>query len=246
MNTHVKAIAIGAIIGGSLGYLIGKWYVDNYLLLDVDDWYFENQDTNKEEPTTCAEEDVPVVEERIFLPMSKSKAGKNIVSKDYSHYFDPKTKVTLAELASKYDVHVPGAETKESNPDILFENYEPKEESKDEEDPSVISLEEFINSDTGFDKVTVHYYAEDDVVTDDQDEPVSGPEKFLGEVALLSFGELSDDSDTVYIRNVSMRAEYEVVRLNTRYSPPEPTDKRHEKAMRRRVRREEKREDEES
>jgi len=63
MNTHVKAIAIGAIIGGSLGYLIGKWYVDNYLLLDVDDWYFENQDTNKEEPTTCAEEDVPVVEE---------------------------------------------------------------------------------------------------------------------------------------------------------------------------------------
>lgn len=82
--------------------------------------------------------------------------------------------------------------------------------------PYVLHVEEYEESEMGYDQITLTYYMGDDIVTDDQDVPVYRPQNIIGEVRDL-FGHGSQDPNVVYIRNENLRAEYEVLRDNGSY-----------------------------
>lgn len=81
-------------------------------------------------------------------------------------------------------------------------------------EPYVISEDEFVwPAKFGeFDRNTLIYYEKDDVLTTDRDEVITDVEKLIGPSALTSFGNKSGHRDVVYIRNIKLGADYEVLR----------------------------------
>lgn len=215
MNNTVKYL-LGATIGASFGYFVGAVIVE----------IIRQQEELEEEVTYSIEE------ERDGLlnlddprpPLKKEKVVKLNQVKNYTEFFKGTGRPDLAKLAAKYngDPVVLGDSEEPEPEDVLTSDdlIIPEDVDMPQTDPSIISLSEFANAD-GYHTVTLSYY-DDDVVTDEHDNPIERPERLLGEEALVSFGHLSEDEDVVYVRNELKKCMYEVVRLNKDYSAPAP------------------------
>lgn len=87
----------------------------------------------------------------------------------------------------------------------------------DDQEPYVISIDEFGEEMVHFDKLTIYYYEEDDTLADEQEEIIDDPNAIVGDESLTRFGDKSDDSDIVYVRNERISVDYEVIRLHKSY-----------------------------
>jgi hypothetical protein len=76
----------------------------------------------------------------------------------------------------------------------------------------LISDNEFIENATDYVQNTITWYQGDDVITDDQEKPLDKRETYIGPITSRSFGEQSDDPNTMHIRNEKLQLEFEVVR----------------------------------
>jgi hypothetical protein len=79
--------------------------------------------------------------------------------------------------------------------------------------PYVISIDEFMEA-TDADaraQITLTYYSDDDVLTDDKDIPIDDIDETIGTENLSHFGEGSGDGRIVYIRNEHMDVDFEVI-----------------------------------
>ena len=85
----------------------------------------------------------------------------------------------------------------------------------DPEEPHAIPMELYI-SDDDYDKETLIYYEEDEVLTDQFDH-VLDVNDVIGRDSLDHFGE--EDEDILYVRNKRVMTDYEVI-LEHRASPP--------------------------
>ena len=83
--------------------------------------------------------------------------------------------------------------------------------------PYVISLEDFSDGNEHFDKVTLMYYTEDDILCyeDNEEEDIITNEEPLIGVNNLSFGE---GEMAIYVRNELTATDYEIIRLDMSYS----------------------------
>lgn len=91
----------------------------------------------------------------------------------------------------------------------------------DDKPATIISLDEYRDLSPSLDRVTFHYYDEDDTLVDDGDQIVDDITHIIGE-ALTKFGPeaaaLADgDEDAVYVVNGQMNLAIEVVRLHQSY-----------------------------
>lgn len=99
-----------------------------------------------------------------------------------------------------------------------------KSKKKDEDDdddelvPYVISPDDF--GETGYDTVSLTYYS-DNVLADDYDEVVEDAELLIGNYALDRFGEYEED--IVHVRNDVNQTDYEICRVNEKFSDVDPT-----------------------
>lgn len=84
--------------------------------------------------------------------------------------------------------------------------------------PYIISADSFMNEYLDFDKETLIWYEEDEILCDDRSEPIDYVERTIGSEALSSFGMESGREDIVYVRNLSMCCDFEVSREHASYS----------------------------
>lgn len=87
-----------------------------------------------------------------------------------------------------------------------------KEEKKGmpmEDKPHVISPDEYGERED-YTQISLIYYAGDEVLTDEEDEPVSDLDDIVGADFADHFGEYEDDS--VFIRNDRMKCDYEILK----------------------------------
>jgi hypothetical protein len=84
--------------------------------------------------------------------------------------------------------------------------------------PYTIREDEFMDNDSGHDQKSLTYYLSDGVLADDNDEIVDNIDFHVGEANLQTFGELSQDPNTVYVRNERTLVEYEIVRHEGSYA----------------------------
>lgn len=80
--------------------------------------------------------------------------------------------------------------------------------------PMVIDLDEYTSSDEGDDyaKITLTYYPKQQVLLDEDQEPIDDVEAYVGWRALNRFGDGSGNADIVYVRNRRMETDFEVER----------------------------------
>ena len=94
-------------------------------------------------------------------------------------------------------------------------DYSAEVVTRTEDAPYTIHRDEFFKDDFGYIQSTLTYYSGDDVLTDEEDEPIYNALDVVGE---LNFGHGSNDPNVVYIRNPDKKGEYEVLRHSGHYS----------------------------
>ena len=123
-----------------------------------------------------------------------------------------KNKVIVEEdIDSIPDIDEP--EEHEDYEQVLKSNKYIKPEDQYSDRPYVITPEEFGELD--YNIVSLVYYA-DDVIADDSDEIIDNINDTIGNDAVNHFGEYDDDA--VYIRNDTLKCDYEILRSEREYS----------------------------
>ncbi len=93
-------------------------------------------------------------------------------------------------------------------------DYQAELQKRTQEEPYIIHRDEKVemqNKDDGYDSVTYTYYAEDDVLTDSDDDPLPNADQIVGQDN-LKFGHGSDDPNVVFVRNDRLQLDMEIVR----------------------------------
>lgn len=83
--------------------------------------------------------------------------------------------------------------------------------------PYIISVKEFSEEMDHFDKSTIYFYEDDKVLADENEEPIENVTSIVGNDALFNFGKDSGDPEIVYVRNMKLSIDYEVIRLSKGY-----------------------------
>lgn len=218
MEQRMTYLIVGGTIGAATGWFVGAVIaevLEQRALaaqvgdLDLFDEVYEDEDES--EDSDDEEESDHIIE------LKREKMSKREKT-DYASYFRDLGRSDIADLVEKYNGDaVKAVDHFHDGPDPELEMVSEEDdweeiEDVDSGDPRVISVADYAD-DTEHAHVTLLYF-EDDVLTDGKRNPIDRPEKLLGEEALLSFGELSNDPDIVYVRNSGKRAMYEVVRTN--------------------------------
>lgn len=82
----------------------------------------------------------------------------------------------------------------------------------DGEGPYIITVEEYMAGDLGYEQVTLTWYEPDQTIADEADDIVDDVDTKIGLHHMERFGQGSKDKNTVYIRNEKLSIDYEVVR----------------------------------
>lgn len=106
-----------------------------------------------------------------------------------------------------------------SNPQVEVdrEDLDQKlEEARRNAKPFLITLDQFTDECDYYDKVSLTFYALDEMFVDEYDEPVTDPFALIPDEILESWGYGSDDPDMAYVRNDAIATDYEVTRIHKR------------------------------
>lgn len=90
---------------------------------------------------------------------------------------------------------------------------ESQQTTSNNEDIYLISPREFNESDYSY--TSLRYYSEDGIITDTEDNPISTFSKLIGDTVLWEKAVLNND--IAYVRNRSMKMDYEIVRCVERW-----------------------------
>lgn len=110
--------------------------------------------------------------------------------------------------------------SKESDEEEEEDEEEVQEVRKSVKKPYVISPDEFGEMDE-YDAISLNYYA-DGVLTNDWDEVIENVDDIVGIDSLNHFGEYEEDS--VFVRNDTLQADYEILKDVRNYSDVVDTD----------------------
>lgn len=200
MNQTARSILFlttGIAIGGAAGYVVtNKLLKDKYELelqiqiQDVKDYY----KIIRKEGEYSSPETVPVDYENVLEGLEYIEPEESVIEEDE------------------------WVEEETTEEDEVVESIHKQNYDRNRNEPYVISVKEFMEDRDEYDKITITYFEDDDVLCDEREEVIPNVEATVGSNALTSFGELSEDSKIVYVRNERTSTDFEVVRDTRSYA----------------------------
>lgn len=85
------------------------------------------------------------------------------------------------------------------------------------DEPYVISFEEFNENEPQHEQVTITYFALDDTLADERQQPIDNTDYTVGDDNLTRFGHGSADKNVVYVRNEKIDMDFEIIRSEGSY-----------------------------
>lgn len=203
----VVACAVGLLGGGALGVL-GS-YIFNRVTRGKDD------EDIVEETEEVEIEDISSVEIENSESLSNDDP-EEVDEEEFEHYVEK-----VETLYSKDGDIVEQVRHTEDGPELVTEPY-------------VISVDSYENEYQDFSKNELTYYEEDDTLCDDRGDVIVAISHLIGDEALTSFGEGSEDENVVYVRNIELGSDFEITRDSRSYIEVElgvePKDESYSKA----------------
>jgi len=95
-------------------------------------------------------------------------------------------------------------------------DYEEELKHRSKDVPYVIHKDEFWNEEEGYDQTSLDYYAGDDILVDQKNEPIYNYQTIIGRE--LKFGHGSSDPSVFYVRNDQRMCEYEIILNEGKFS----------------------------
>lgn len=202
--SFVAGLAVGAIGGIVAGAAYMKTKIEETVEERVDEEvkkfvndYFNNDDESYE----------PDEEDMITDDSDPTQAYNSLheFSERNTHKPDP-TKIFRDPLAEH-------PEEPDEESDILEENPIKREPKEDEsmKDPKLISEDKF-DEDDDYEKETLYYYNEDDVLTDESEQEIDNELYLLGD-AMDKFDFRNSEERVIHVRNFELQTDYEVIKV---------------------------------
>lgn len=223
---------VGAVAGGAITYLTVKKTFAERAQRDIDDvkaTYAERFDGKK---IVNAYGNMPgpdaVPEQTVKTPVGNISAEELRSAQEFVQRLGyatpppPPAEVDRPEPGDERTISIydrtpdpdPGVEVEHP----LLINYD-AEALKAAHKPYLISHEDFYNTETEWDKMSITYYEDDDVLTDEGDRPVDDIDRLVGEQHLDFFGIRSGgDKNQVFVRNPQLSSDFEITRHSGSYT----------------------------
>lgn len=211
-GTRLAYLALGALVGGALGYLTGDWLAWKYQEIgyqkDLDELNRLDQERGD-----------------LGFAVSQMKPDGPVV---VGMRIPEAQKKELEELAKQYE--------SDNAWEAIPEEVEILDEPEDVPDIEIISFDEWADAPSArkFQKVYVVYYTVEGVFARDGEVEITNHEDVLGDSPQHHFGKSDGgDKNTVYIRNHRMSVDYQIERVEASYDafmggmedPEEPEEK---------------------
>lgn len=97
-------------------------------------------------------------------------------------------------------------------------DYEVEVSKRTEFEPYIITEDEYLQDEMGYEQSALTYYEEDGVLADDEDIPVPDSDALVGDDHLVRFGHGSRNENVVFVRNDRLEMEFEIERSNGSYT----------------------------
>lgn len=215
MKESVKFFG-GFVLGAGVGLLVGyktmeKRLADQYEVRlqqetsDMKEFYSHTKEQIFKTPEEAVAALIPDKEMPEDPRVKSQKIQYNKIVKD-NHYLDEPSVEDLAADGS--------AETCEIDETVHQNVFQ---ESRNPDKPYIISQDEFMANETGYEQATLTYHAKGGVLTDDRDDQFENGAVVLGDDFASNFGKDSSDENTVHVRNESLQMEFEVVSVDLSY-----------------------------
>lgn len=85
-------------------------------------------------------------------------------------------------------------------------------------EPYIISHDEYMEAEPGYEQTVLTYYEGDQTLADDKDQPIELIDEVVGEGNVTRFGLASGDANTIFIRNERLTMDFEVVRSEGKFA----------------------------
>jgi len=89
--------------------------------------------------------------------------------------------------------------------------------SRSKDHPYIIHQDEYIENSTEYQQAVLTWYAGDEVLTDEDESPIENADEVVDLNHMSKFGHGTDDFNVVFVRNDSIRMEYEICRSPNSY-----------------------------
>lgn len=216
----------GALMGASLGYILGKRLTakkyeavveeeitavkETYKRLHKDGEFSTPESTVISLGRSRVEEIFTASEAEVEINLQEYEQTVSDLEYDSSHR-DDRPNLTVVNV---FD-HAKG-DTELDSKGVPYDAYE-NPVPRNGDTPYIISLAEFMDDDN-FDKTTVVFYEGDGVLTDENDGVVPEVNDIVGLENLTAYGQGGNDTHTLYIRNEIIKTDFEVCREEGTYA----------------------------
>ena len=207
------AFGVGSGLGSLVAYRMAKKSFEselekeiadvkaNYRLLRKEDYETPTEFLEKKRPEILRDEALAAMEINSIIEHAKLNAE-------------------LAEEASRYNAFeredIPDKELLPSDAnETLYENLKAM---RTDDAPFLISVAEYFDDCRENTKLSITYFAGDNIVCYENDEIMLDPETDFGLINLSRFGIASDSEHIVYVRNPRTSVDYEIVRDDGKYA----------------------------
>ena len=203
-NTRIITTFIG---GAALGALISFALLKEKYEAQAEEEIKAMKDYYQKEMEAIDDDYEKELNNLVDIMDGKDKLNK----KEMDTYVDYVKKFNPGELVEEKDYNAPypidDEEIMEA-PDVNDILYE---------EPFLITKESYEEDYDHFDKISVIYYDEDDVVADDRGEVISNIEEVIGLEFVDAFGD-EDDPNVVHVRNGRLGSDYEILMCHSTYT----------------------------
>lgn len=127
-------------------------------------------------------------------------------------------KITKAEIKPIIDPEEEEALKAEFGEEVEINQHNVFEEKHDPTVPYLISEEEYMQNDSGYQQVSLTYYELDRKVTDERDDLIENVESTIGLDFELNFGRNATDPNMAYVRNERLSLDFEIAKDERSYA----------------------------
>lgn len=194
----------GLLVGGTAGWVFAKRHLktkyEKLAIQEIAEAKLFYQTLYKTDKLATPE---GAVEERVSAGMAAAAKALSTYSGEGED--EPDVTVVRENVFAKAEV------------EVEFD-LEVEKKNRTETAPYIISHDEYMEAEPGYDQQVLTYYEGDETLADERDEPIMTVDEVVGEDHLQRFGYGSGDPNTVFIRNDRLTLDFEVTRSEGKFS----------------------------
>lgn len=206
MSRSLKVTGV-AILGTGIGFAIGYKFAENRLGARFEE-RLEAETAGMREYYTNVKQKYDTPEEAAAALIPEEEVSEDPRARHHKVQYN---KIVKEKYGDPLDEFAEGCEIDEVVKKNVFEEQLPGT-------PRIITQDEFMANETGYEQASLTYYANGGVLTDQRDEVIENVDDVAGTMFVVNFGEGSSDSNVVHVRNDKIFMDFEIVRSERSYN----------------------------